>query len=75
MESMSFSMIVHIKGYTFQFDNKIYSHDKGAAIGVSIAGEVAKIIMVWRERMRKGRRTLNSIHINMYSGYVDDIPT
>lgn len=44
-----------------------------AAIIVSIAGNVAKRLMVWWDRALKRRQSHNHVLINMYSRYVDYI--
>ncbi|CAI9736119.1 Hypothetical predicted protein [Octopus vulgaris] len=66
------SIRVTLKGHTFKFNNKIYAQDEGAAIGVSIAGDVANLFMVWWDRRLKECLLQKSILVNMYSRYVDD---
>lgn len=47
------SMLVTLKGQAFELSNNIYTHDEEEAVGVSIAGDMAHLFMVWWDRRFK----------------------
>eukprot|EP00794_Sanderia_malayensis_P001548 gene1548-1711_t len=66
------SLLVTMKNHICQFDNQIYKQKHGGAIGMGIAGDVAKLFMVWWDRELKRRLQNHGIEIQLYKRYVDD---
>ena len=61
-----------MKNHIFTFNNENFRQLSGGAIGVSIAGDVANLFMVWWDRELKARLYEAKILIELYSRYVDD---
>ena len=50
-----------MKNHVCQFNNKLYKQKSGGAIGVSLAGDVAQVFMIWWNRELKKRLALEGI--------------
>ena len=61
-----------MKNHIFTFNNENFKQLSGGAIGVSIAGDVANLFMVWWDRELKTRLNEERIVLELYSRYVDD---
>ena len=61
-----------LKNHIFTFNKKYYKQCKGGAIGVSIAGDVANLFLVWWDKELKRKMRENGIIVKLYSRYVDD---
>ena len=61
-----------LKNHIFTFNKKYYKQCKGGAIGVSIAGDVANLFLVWWDNELKRKMRENGIIVKLYSRYVDD---
>ncbi len=63
---------VVLNNHVFSFNLKNYKQMKGGAIGVSVAGDVACLFMVWWDRELKKRLQEKDLNFQLYSRYVDD---
>ena len=61
-----------MNNHIFTFNNELFKQIHGGAIGVSIAGDVANLFMVWWDRELKAHLTRAKIILLLYSRYVDD---
>ena len=72
VRAISIALKVILENHIFVFNKRYYKQTKGGAIGVSIAGDVANLFLVWWDRELKRRLIDENIHIKLYSRYVDD---
>ena len=70
----SFEIVLKIipENHVFRFNKKLYKQKKGGAIGVSLAGDIANLFMVWWDRELKKRLTYHNCYLKLYARYVDD---
>ena len=73
--ALKISIRIVLQNHIFKFNGKLYQQNKGGAIGVGLAGEVANLFMVWWDRQFKIKLENENIPLKMYSRYVDDIET
>ena len=72
MKAFEIALKLVMKNHIFTFNDENFKQLSGGAIGVSIAGDVANLFMVWWDRELKSRLTVERILIKLYSRYVDD---
>ena len=72
MKAFEIALKLVMKNHIFTFNNECFKQLKGGAIGVSIAGDVANLFMVWWDREFKKRLISEKIVLKLYSRYVDD---
>ena len=65
-------MKVILRNHIFVFNNELYKQMNGGAIGVSTAGDIANLFMVWWDREFKKKINENNIEMKLYTRYVDD---
>ena len=58
-----------LNNHVCKFKDELYKQLKGGAIGVSVAGDIAQLFMVWWDNQLKERLQ----GLRMYGRYVDDI--
>ncbi|KAJ8021804.1 hypothetical protein HOLleu_39101 [Holothuria leucospilota] len=71
--ALEYTMKFVMKNHVCQFNNKLYKQKSGGAIGVSLAGDVAQVFMIWWDREFKMKLAVEGINCLMYARYVDDI--
>ena len=71
MKAFEIALKLVMKNHIFTFNDENFKQLSGGAIGVSIAGDVANLFMVWWDRELKSRLTVERILIKLYSRYVD----
>ena len=64
-----------LKNHICQYDSQLFKQKEGGAIGVSLAGDVAQVFMIWWDRELKQQLDQRGIKCLLYSRYVDDILT
>ena len=72
MKAFEIALKLVMKNHIFTFNDENFKQLSGGAIGVSIAGDVANLFMVWWDRELKSRLSVERILIELYSRYVDD---
>ena len=72
MKAFEVALKLVMKNHIFTFNDENFKQLNGGAIGVSIAGDVANLFMVWWDRELKVRLDEARILIELYSRYVDD---
>ena len=72
MKAFEIALKLVMNNHIFTFNNENFKQLSGGAIGVSIAGDVANLFMVWWDRELKARLSQERIMIELYSRYVDD---
>ena len=72
MKAFEVALKLVMKNHIFTFNDENFKQLSGGAIGVSIAGDVANLFMVWWDRELKVRLNEARIQIELYSRYVDD---
>ena len=72
MKAFEIALKLVMKNHIFTFNDDNFKQLSGGAIGVSIAGDVANLFMVWWDRELKSRLSAEGILIELYSRYVDD---
>ena len=65
-------MIVILKNHICKFNKRLLKQKHGGAIGVSLAGDIANLFMVWWDRELKRRLAQNNMFLKLYARYVDD---
>ena len=61
-----------LKNHIFRFNNEIRKQETGGAIGVTAAGDIACLFMVWWDRTFKELVASENIDLKLYTRYVDD---
>ena len=72
MKAFEIALKLVMKNHIFTFKDENFKQLSGGAIGVSIAGDVANLFLVWWDRELKSRLSVERILIELYSRYVDD---
>ena len=72
MKALEVALKLVMNNHIFTFNKECFKQLSGGAIGVSLAGEVANLFMVWWDRELKARLTSEGIYLPLYSRYVDD---
>ena len=62
-----------LKNHIFKFGSDIRKQEKGGAIGVKAAGDIACLFMIWWDRAFMEKARAEGVNIlKMYCRYVDD---
>ena len=72
MKAFEVALKLVMKNHIYTFNNENFKQLNGGAIGVSIAGDVANLFMVWWDRKLKASLREKNILLELYSRYVDD---
>ena len=72
MKAFEVALKLVMNNHIFTFNDENFKQLNGGAIGVSIAGDVANLFMVWWDRELKLRLQTEKITLQLYSRYVDD---
>ena len=72
MKAFEVALKLVMKNHIYTFNNENFKQLNGGAIGVSIAGDVANLFMVWWDRKLKASLKEENILLELYSRYVDD---
>ena len=70
--AMGVLMKTVLQNHIFTFYEELHKQLKGGAIGVSAAGDIANLFMIWWDRQLKERCTQEELVLHLYSRYVDD---
>ena len=68
MKSFQIVLKAILDNHVFVFDQKLYKQNKGGAIGVSLAGDIANLFMVWWDRQLKTRLAEIDMNLLYYFG-------
>ena len=72
MKAFEVALKLVMKNHVYTLHKECFKQLKGGAIGVSIAGAVANLFMVWWDRELKIRLEHEGIILKLYSRYVND---
>ena len=72
MKAFEVALKLVMKNHVYTFNKECFKQLKGGTIGVSIAGDVANLFVVWWDRELKIRLEHEGIILKLYSRYVDD---
>ena len=72
IKSFEIVLKIIIENHVFTFNKKLYKQKKGDAIGVSLAGDIANLFMIWWDRELKKRLSDHNFPLKFYARYIDD---
>lgn len=70
--ALGITMKTTLRNHIFRFNDQIRKQEKGGAIGVKAAGDIAGLFMIWWDREFKSKVEEEGINMKLYARYVDD---
>ena len=72
IQSLKIVLQVILRNHVCKFNKRLYKQKEGGAIGVSLAGDIANLFMIWWDRELKKGLYEQKLLLKLYTRYVDD---